>query len=390
MEILVTAGLTALFLFALAVERARLEKLRKRVPLRVCVTGTRGKSTVTRLVASILRESGRRVLAKTTGSKPVLILPDGGEREVERPGPPSVLEQKRVLALASRLGAEAVVAEMMSVRPECLAVESGRIFKPGLLLLTNVRLDHEEEMGSTKADIAASLAAAISEGAMVLVPEEEGYPVFEWLARERGAGHRTIPRGRASGSLFPENERLALAAAAALGIDEATARRGLERAKADFGSLAVFTLASPLTGKTWRFISAFAANEPESSSRALASLDSRHPGWPPFRIALFALRPDRGGRTRQWLRAFEDGFFAGFSRLVFIGEGARAAVRACRRRRRTGIEVTAVEFRQPRDIMDRLWPLADGEAVVVGLGNIVGLGAALVETWSAMEKRPGC
>ena len=38
---------------------------------RVAVTGTRGKSGVTRLIASGLRASGAKVVAKTTGSRPV-------------------------------------------------------------------------------------------------------------------------------------------------------------------------------------------------------------------------------------------------------------------------------------------------------------------------------
>jgi len=387
-DIVWTAGIAAgLLLLGLAAERRRLERFRKKVPLRVCVAGTRGKSTVARLVASILRESGRRVLAKTTGSKPVLILPDGEEREIVRLGPPSVLEQKRVLALAAGLGAEAVVAEMMSIRPEYLAVESERIFAPGLLLITNVRLDHVEEMGDGKAGIAESLAAAISRGATVLVPEEESFPVFENRARARRAVLRPVP-GSDDQALFPENVRLAMAVAKALGVDEATARRGIARAKPDFGGLAVFCLPSPLSGKTWRFVNAFAANEPESSARILAALESRFPFEPEGRIALFALRSDRADRTKQWLEAFRDGFFAGFSSLVFIGEGAPAAARACRRRRGAEVEVMAVGSRNPESIMGRLWPLAAGEAQVVGLGNIVGLGAALVETWSAMAGRP--
>ena len=50
------------------------------VPVRIHVGGTRGKSTTTRLIAAGLRAGGRRVLAKTTGSQPRLILPDGSEQ----------------------------------------------------------------------------------------------------------------------------------------------------------------------------------------------------------------------------------------------------------------------------------------------------------------------
>src|SRR5713226_7689666 len=50
------------------------------VPVRIHVAGTRGKSTATRLIAAGLRAGGRRVVAKTTGTEPRLILPDGSEQ----------------------------------------------------------------------------------------------------------------------------------------------------------------------------------------------------------------------------------------------------------------------------------------------------------------------
>jgi len=383
-------------LAALGVERVRLERLRGKIPLRICVTGTRGKSTVTRLVASILRESGLRVVAKTTGSKPVIILPDGTEREVRRLGPPSVLEQKKILAAAARLGADAVVAEMMSLRPECLAVESDRIFRPGLLLITNVREDHQEEMGSTKAEIAASLAAAIPEGGTVLVPEEEIYPVFRKAADARKAELR--PVAAVSESLdvgspgggdvlgFSENRRLALAAAEALGLDRVAASGGIAQARPDFGGLAVFRSASPVTGAAWFLVNAFAANEPESSARSLSLLERRFPALPKRRIALLALRADRGARTVQWIKAARSGFFSGFSALVFIGDHARAMARS-RRRGFSGIETAALSERRPEEIMRRLGRIESGEAQIVGLGNIVGVGAALVEYWMKTGER---
>ncbi|HPG96753.1 MAG TPA: poly-gamma-glutamate synthase PgsB, partial [Rectinema sp.] len=48
----------------------------KAVPIRILVNGTRGKSTVTRLIAAGLAAGGLRVYAKTTGSAARIILPD--------------------------------------------------------------------------------------------------------------------------------------------------------------------------------------------------------------------------------------------------------------------------------------------------------------------------
>ena len=58
------------------------------IPIRVHVNGTRGKSSVTRLIAAGLRAGGVRAVAKTTGSAARYIRADGSEEPVVRAGPP--------------------------------------------------------------------------------------------------------------------------------------------------------------------------------------------------------------------------------------------------------------------------------------------------------------
>jgi poly-gamma-glutamate synthase PgsB/CapB len=376
-------------------EKIALAKWRRAIPLRICVTGTRGKSTVTRLLAAILREAGFRVLAKTTGSKPVLILPDGSEREIVRRGRPSILEQKGVLRRASRLRADAIVVEMMSIRGESLRAEANAIFRPAALLVTNVRLDHLDDMGSTKEAIAATLAEAIPSGARVFVPENKAYPVFAATARARGAelilvscaaaiiaGTPTMTTVPETGTEFPDNLRLVESAAASLGIAPPVIASGLAKARLDFGSLRVWR-APAAEGRAALFLaSAFAANEPESSALVLAALRRRHPGLPAKTVGLLNLRADRGDRTLQWLRAIQDGFFDSFERLVFIGDHARALSRLARAGKLTKVPAVCLIERDPDGIMSRLRALVSEESLVVGLGNMGGPGGALVEHWS--------
>ena len=47
------------------------------IPIRVHVNGTRGKSSVTRLIAAGLRAGGKRTFAKTTGTAPRVIDSEG-------------------------------------------------------------------------------------------------------------------------------------------------------------------------------------------------------------------------------------------------------------------------------------------------------------------------
>src|SRR5437764_13184828 len=99
----VAAALSAVVFLALHVEWRRHRRALARVPVRVHVNGTRGKSSVTRLIAAILRAAGIRTVAKTTGTSARLIMPDGSERPVFRDGPPNIRELIRMSRVATRL-----------------------------------------------------------------------------------------------------------------------------------------------------------------------------------------------------------------------------------------------------------------------------------------------
>jgi poly-gamma-glutamate synthase PgsB/CapB len=384
-EILVPAALLLLLLLALALERAGLERARRKVPLRIAVTGTRGTSTVTRLTASALRASGLRVAAKTTGSKPVLIFPDGREAEILRSGPPSILEQKRVLRWAAGLDCDVLVAEMMSIRAETLGAESRRILRPRLLGVTNVRLDHLDDMGRTKTEIAATMASAVPDRSVVLLRCADDGPAWRAAAARRRSEVRIVPDedpGPPPEHEFAENVGLAVALAEAAGVERSVALRGAAAASPDFGGLKIWILEGG--GPRVACLSLFAANEPESTRAALAEALKRLAAPPASLLGLLNLRADRGDRTRQWLEALETGFFADFDRLAFIGDHARALGRMKRWSGRTRPVVSALVSRDPAAIMAGIRPWLAAGSAVVGLGNMGGSGENLVEHWSSV------
>jgi poly-gamma-glutamate synthase PgsB/CapB len=358
------------------------------------VTGTRGKSTVTRLIASALREAGYPVLAKTTGSRPVLIFPDRSETEIKRRGPATILEQVKILRRGAKLGVRALVAELMSIKPECAFIESRRILRPQILVITNVRLDHRDEMGGTKREIAASLASAIPPGATVFVPEAESYPEFESAAARAkatlikvpaGSGRERLSRG-SSGlfSPFAEHVDLALAVAAHLGIPGETARRGIAEAHPDFGGLKAWEALLGSPPVPWLMVSAFAANEPESTGIILERIREGPAGLGRPLIGLIALRSDRGDRTRQWIEALDSGFFSGFEKLYLAG--AHLQTGEIRKRRKKLRSLETLPGRSPGSIMERLAAGHRSGAVLIGMGNMVGLGAALIEHWERIGR----
>ena len=78
------------------------QRVLETIPLRIHVNGTRGKSSVTRLIAAGLREGGIRTFAKTTGTAPRVIDADGKDRIIHRLRLPSIGEQVRLLNYFSK------------------------------------------------------------------------------------------------------------------------------------------------------------------------------------------------------------------------------------------------------------------------------------------------
>ena len=82
---LIILGALALVLIASGLLEFRYHQLvLSSIPIRIHVNGTRGKSSVTRLIAAGLRAGGKRTFAKTTGTAPRVIDSKGIDRIIHR------------------------------------------------------------------------------------------------------------------------------------------------------------------------------------------------------------------------------------------------------------------------------------------------------------------
>ncbi len=394
-EFLVTGVCVSVFIAYLLAEKYLLSRKISKIGLRICVSGTRGKSSVTRLIAASLRESGMSVLAKTTGSKPGLIFPDGSEKEIMRWGRTSILEEKKVLKAAVKSRVQAVVLEMMSIHPESLKAESLRMLKPHLLVVTNVRLDHLDAIGETKGNIARCFASAIPKESTAFIPEEEFYPEFRQRAEKTRAKMVLVPENElndvAGPSIktpvheFEQNIRLAVAVSDFLGIDRNKAYRAAIGARPDFGGLKIWKLEEESSFRGWYFVSAFAANDPESTKELLDKLEARGLFEKKKRIGLLNLRQDRGDRTRQWFHALKEKNTFIFDRLVLAG--GHAAVLGNKLQGCLPASITVMKMNKPEELTARLFDLENEEAVVIGIGNMGGMGKRLVDYWERIGSR---
>jgi poly-gamma-glutamate synthase PgsB/CapB len=380
--ILVSASciLIGLGVLELVVHKQRL----RRIPIRVHVNGTRGKTSVTRLIAAGLREAGIRCVAKTTGTVPRFILPNGREVPVYRPSGANVIEQKQSVSMAAAQRAEALVVECMALQPHLQWLSESKLVHATHGVITNARPDHLDVMGPTEDDVAKALAGMIPIGGKFLTAEKTHRAFFQQVCEDRGTVFRgaeaitrpMTPEDMAGFSYLEhqENVELALAVCEEIGIDNETALRGMWRAKPDPGAMTESKV--EFFGRQIVFVNGFAANDPISTKYIWEQSLQRHRELD-RRIAVFNCRSDRADRSEQLAESY-----AGWTQadeVVLLGTGqyifARAAVKS-------GLDPTRLVFVDrvhPGDIFEILLGLAESSALVMGLGNIAGPGLALAE-----------
>ena len=349
-------------------ERFLRDRAWKAVPLRIHVNGTRGKSSVTRLIWSALHEAGIPALAKTTGAAPRLLLPDGTERPLNRRGKVNIREQLRTLLLARRLGARVVVLECMALAPELQWMTEHAMMRATIGVITNARTDHTEIMGQDLDQIAACLANTIPFGGKLVVGDRKLAVAYARCAAERGSKLVVTDTG-ADLSWREENAAIALAVTRQLGIADAVALAGMSRAPADPGDSIQTT--AEFGGHSLTILDARSANDPESFVRTvktlMPALNLQSPDVQPP-VVVFNHRSDRPER----LRTFADAAFPELpgSRILVTGERPALTLWLALQR---GNLVAPPQFIAPLSLPDCLAQLASRSGTVVFCGNVHGL-----------------
>jgi poly-gamma-glutamate synthase PgsB/CapB len=380
-------SVTLVFLLAMAflvygvIEyRVHLANLRA-IPIRVHVNGTRGKSSVARLIAAGLRAGGIRTVAKTTGSAARYIHPDGTEEPVSRPGPPNIREQLGVVRRARLEGAKALVLECMALRPDFQWICEHRIVRATVGVITNARPDHLDVMGPTTDDVAVALAGTVPDGGLLFTSEHERVEVFRQAAGTRGSELREILPEAADKSITEgfryvehlENVALALAVCERLGVATDTAVKGMREATPDPGALFVHRVREG--GKEIEFVSAFAANDRDSTVAIWNVLD---PHSDPDRtvIVVASLRADRPDRVLQFGEIIAEDLPA--DHYVLGGGMTRTAKSIATQRGIDPAKIHDLGGQPPEEIYRKVVELTTARSLVVGVGNIVGFGGQVL------------
>ncbi|MCW7473823.1 poly-gamma-glutamate synthase PgsB [Leptospira levettii] len=355
----------------------------KKFKHRIHVNGTRGKSSVTRLIRAGLSSSGHSVFAKTTGTLARMIFPDGSEKSITRFGKPSILEQIKILKKAKFSGADIVVLECMALEPRYQWASEGQILHSDIGVITNIREDHLEIMGPNLIDVAKTLLSASPiNGTLFVGPNDFEKEVLD-VCLDRNTKAIILSKEEIETVTdeeilkFPywehkENVYLALKVCELLGVERNDALNAMWKVNPDPGALSVLPI--HFFGKEFIYANAMAANDPSSTKLIWNSILQRYPNIKK-RFILFHTREDRPERTIQLTKEFAN--WEGYDAIILIGSSTSFAFQCLKSYSNTEVPIYVWEHLSLDGIFESLLSILPKQSLVFGMGNIVGLGMDL-------------
>lgn len=316
---------------------------------RVLVTGSRGKSSIVRMLHAAMSEAGLQAWARITGVVPRELGP-GAVRTIARSSGAHVEEMRWWLRRLPR-SAQAVILENSAISPDLQGL-AGLWLRPDVTVFSNAVPDHQEAWGPSRESAAKVLVAGIPRGGKVILPtdlQHDSYlvdlldkrqckPVFAAMGSGIEEGYKAVNLG------------LALAVIECLGLDFNCARESMLALPQDRFDFRVLRRGGA------DIAMAFSANDVHSTRMLF---DSLH--WSEQETRLVynhrSDRPARFASFSDWLK------HSRWKEVLVIGDRPRSRPASSR----------YLKVRKPKELLELFRP---GERVF-GCGNIAGLPLAL-------------
>lgn len=316
---------------------------------RILVTGSRGKSSVVRLLYAAMQAAGLQTYARITGIVPRELGSDG-IRTISRSAGAHVEEMRWWLR---RLPAstQGIVLENSAITPEYQNL-AGQWLRPGITVLTNTMPDHQELWGPTSASAAQVLVTGIPAHGQVILPvslKSDGH-LLNLLKRRHCQLKFAEPASDAGESYKASNIGLALTVLSHLGFDSVLALQTLLNLPDDRYDFHVAEYGGA------KVAMAFSANDITSTRALFQSLK-----WSQDETRLiYNHRSDRPGRFRSFIAWLSQ---SGWQEVLIIGD----------RPARRPASARYLSIKNQRGLMRLIQP---GDRIF-GCGNIAGLPMSL-------------
>jgi poly-gamma-glutamate synthase PgsB/CapB len=354
------------------------------IPIRIHVNGTRGKSSVTRLIGAALREGGIKTITKVTGTYPRLILENGCEVAIYRKASANIIEQLSIIKFASKRNAQAIVMECMAIQPQYQWITETKMLHSTIGVITNVRLDHIDVMGYTLPEIAEALSNTIARKQNLFTSEKNLFPNLKEIADKRNTRiylteESFVTEDEMKGFNYiehKENVALALAVSDHLGINRKVALNGMYKAIPDAGVLKHSRV--NVFQKKINFFNGFAANDPQSSLMIWEKI-KQEIGLRGVKIILLNTRQDRLDRAKQLTGMLGTELRDQFDYLILIGQSCEnveeMAVTSGVKRNK----IINLGWTEPEAVFEAVLACTTDESTIVAIGNMGGMGGNVAD-----------
>ena len=372
-------GLFLLVLFGV-IEFHRNKIYRKRIPIIIHVNGTRGKSSVTRLIAAGLRSGGKKTIAKTTGSAPRLIFENGKETPIIRHHGANIKEQLKIIKFVAKRKIDVLVLECMAVNPEYQWVTEHEIVNSNIGVITNSRPDHLDLMGPGIKNVTLSLCNTLPPKGIAFTSEKNMFPLINKQAEKHQTEliqtHQEDVTDEDMDGFshieHKENVALALGICKHLGVEKNIALQGMYNTQPDIGATEIFY--SKYKKKDIYFAHSFAANDPESTEFLIQYIKDLHPEIDEV-IVVLSTRADRMFRSKQLIRMLKE---IEFDKLFLIGEQTSTIRKYALKHRLSANKIVDIGWTSGEKLIEIVSKLESEDFLLLGIGNIGGNGNIIV------------
>jgi poly-gamma-glutamate synthase PgsB/CapB len=373
-EIISSGTLLALLIIYYYLEFKRITSIKEKIGVRIAVTGSRGKSTTVKFLCALFQSAGYSVLGKVTGTKPLLILPNGQTEIIKRKGIVSILEQKKILLKrANEIKPDMLITEIMSVTPEYQKVETQLMITPHYYVITNIKNDHIGVTGNDKKEICNVFLSSAPKKTKILTLEEER-PLFqstkfdteEIVYLKKIDDMKNVEKSFFQPG-FEQTIRFAIKFCQEFGISRKVLSSVISNFRFDEEVYFVKKIK-----KNNIIVNAFSANDVESTQEIYEKLKRDYSSHK--KVAIFCTRADKPERTSSWIQALRKQDWE-FDNLYVFGPHFNS------------IRWHTYPFPVKRLDKNKLSELMENgkNTLFFGFGNYVNSGQKIVDFWNRME-----
>ena len=320
--------------------------------LKVLVTGSRGKSSIVRLLQTAFSHAGFESHARITGVVPRHISAAGSRVITRSSG--AHIEEIRWWLKQLPLSAQAVVLENSAITPEFQQL-AGHWLKPDITVLSNTVPDHQESWGPGPHRAAEVLVAGVPQGGRLVIPAtcRTDLHLMQLIVQRNCEVVFAEPAGDNGQEFHAVNIGLAMETIRQLGLPTADALKAMSEMPGDRYDFNVIKLGGA------QLAMAFSANDVQSTRSLFKSLQ-----WSESDTRLiYNHRRDRPERLKSfidWLKLPD------WREVMIIGDRPAG---------RTG----SAYYRRVKTTAALLTLFKPGERFF-GCGNISGLPVSLIDT----------